>query len=170
MSSFNRRTLLLLPLALPITLAACGFTPAYGPKGPAQGLQGRIRPADPTDKNGFDLVTALQARFGRSKDPQFALAYTISTEPVGVGYATDTSISRYNLKGRVDWSLTENASGRRIAGGTEENFTSWSATSATVAGLSAEEDAAERLMVILADQIALQVIAASARFNPQSAP
>ena len=166
MSSFNRRTLLLLPLALPITLAACGFTPAYGPNGPAQGLQGRIRPASPTDKNSFDFVTAVQARFGRAKDARYGLAYTITTESVGVGYATDTSITRYNLKGRVDWSLSELASGSRVAGGTEENFTSWSATSATVAALSAEEDAAERLMVILADQIALQIIAASARINP----
>ena len=151
---------------LPLALAACGFTPAYGPSGPAQGLQGRIRAADPGDKNGFDFVTAIEARFGRSKDPRYALAYTITTEAVGVGYATDTSITRYNLKGRVDWSLTDTESDARIAGGTAQNFTSWSATSATVAGLSAEEDAAERLMVILADQIALQIIAASTRFTP----
>jgi LPS-assembly lipoprotein len=162
MSSFNRRTLLLLPLAL----AACGFAPAYGPNGPAQGLQGRIRAADPSTKNGFDFVTAIEARFGRPNDPRYGLAYTITTEEVGVGYATDTTITRYNLKGRVDWTLTELDSATRIAGGTEANFTSWSVTSATVAGLSAEEDAAERLMVILADQIAAQILAASARFAP----
>lgn len=162
MSSCNRRTL----LALPLALAACGFTPAYGPNGPAGGLQGHIRLAGPTDKNSFDFVTAVQARFGRTKDPRYALAYTITTEAVGVGYATDNSITRYNLKGSIDWSLTDLASEARVAGGTAENFTSWSATSATVAGLSAEEDAAERLMVILADQIALQILAASARFAP----
>ena len=33
-----------------------------------------------------------------------------------------------------------------------------------VAGIAAEEDAAERLMTVLADQIATQIIAASARF------
>ena len=84
MSSFNRRTLLTLPLALPAVLAACGFTPAYGPAGPAQGLQERIRAADPGDKNGFDFVTAIEARFGRSKDPRYGLAYTITTETVGL--------------------------------------------------------------------------------------
>jgi len=162
MSSFNRRTLLLLPLAL----VACGFTPAYGPSGPAQGLQGRIRAADPGDKNGFDFVTAIEARFGRSKDPRYGLAYTITTQSVGVGYATDTTITRYNLKGRVDWSLTDRETDARIAGGTAENFTSWSATSATVAALSAEADAARRLMVILADQIAAEILAASVRFTP----
>lgn len=162
MSSYNRRTLLILPLAL----AACGFTPAYGPNGPAQRLQGRIRAADPTDKNGFDFVTAIEARFGRTKEPRYALAYTITTQAVGVGYATDTTITRYNLKGRADWSLTDLASQTRVAGGTAENFTSGSATSATVAALSAEQDAAERLMVILADQIAAEILAASVRFTP----
>lgn len=166
MSSFNRRTLLTLPLALPAVLAACGFTPAYGPAGPAQGLQERIRAADPGDKNGFDFVTAIEARFGRSKDPRYGLAYTITTEAVGVGFATDTTITRYNLTGRVDWSLTDTESDTRIAGGTAENFTSWSATSATVAAVAAEQDAAKRLMVILADQIAAEVLAASVRFTP----
>jgi LPS-assembly lipoprotein len=166
MSSFNRRTLLTLPLALPAVLAACGFTPAYGPAGPAQGLQGRIRAADPGDKNGFDFVTAIEARFGRSKEPHYALAYTITTEAVGVGFATNTTITRYNLTGRVDWSLTDTESDTRIAGGTAENFTSWSATSATVAAVAAEQDAAKRLMVILADQIAAEILAASVRFTP----
>lgn len=166
MSSFNRRTLLTLPLALPAVLAACGFTPAYGPSGTAQGLQGHIRAADPGDKNGFDFVTAIEARFGRGKDPRYGLAYTITTESVGVGYATDTSITRYNLKGRVDWSLTDRETDTRLAGGTAQNFTSWSATSATVAALAAEQDAAKRLMVILADQIAAEIIASSVRFTP----
>ena len=164
MSSCNRRTFLV--LALPAGLAACGFTPAYGPGGPARGLQGRIRAADPADKNGFDFVTAIEARFGRSKDPRYGLAYTITTQSVGVGYATDTSITRYNLKGRVDWSLTDRDTDTRITGGMAENFTSWSATSATVAALVAEQDAVERLMVILADQIAAEILAASPRFAP----
>jgi LPS-assembly lipoprotein len=82
------------------------------------------------------------------------------------GFATDTTITRYNLKGRVDWSLTDTESDTRIAGGTAENFTSWSATSATVAAVAAEQDAAKRLMVILADQIAAEILAASVRFTP----
>ncbi len=160
MSSCNRRTLLLLPLAL----AACGFSPAYGPKGAAQGLQGAIRAADPADKNSYDFVAAFEARFGRTKAARYALAYTITTETVGAGYTTSNVITRYNLRGRIDWSLTELATDTRLAGGTAENFTSWSATGSTVAGIAAEEDAAERLMTVLADQIATQIIAASARF------
>lgn len=160
MSSFNRRSFLLMPLAL----AACGFTPAYGPGGPAKGLQGRIRAADPTDKDGFDLVERLEERFGRPQAPLYDLAYTIRTEPVGVGITTDNAITRYNLTGEIDWTLTARDSGARVAGGTVSSFTSWSATGSTVAGLSAKEDAAFRLMRLLADQIVARIIGASARF------
>jgi LPS-assembly lipoprotein len=39
------------------------------------------------------------------------------------------------------------------------NFTSWSATGSTVAGIAAEEAAAARLMQILADDIITRLIA-----------
>ena len=160
MSSCNRRSFLILPLAL----AACGFTPAYGPKGPAQRLQGAVYANDPSDKNSFDFVAAIEARFGRAQDAAYGLAYTIRTEAVGAGYTTSNTITRYNLKGSIDWTLIDLATETRLAGGTAENFTSWSATGSTVAGLSAKEAAAERLMTVLADQIAAQILAASARF------
>ena len=162
MSSFNRRTLILMPLAL----AACGFTPAYGPSGPAQSLRGKLRATDPEDKLSFDFVTAVEARFGRATAPRYGLTYTITTTPVGVGYSTDNKITRYNLKGRIEWSLTDLDIDTQLTGGTAQNFTSYSATGATVAGLAAEEDAALRLMTVLADQIAAQIIAASAGFAP----
>lgn len=157
MSSFNRRSLLILPLAL----AACGFAPAYGPSGPARGLQGLIRVADPTDKNGFDLVERLEEQLGRPAADRFDLTYTIRTTSQGVGITPDNAITRYNITGVIDWVLTDRAAGARVAGGTVQSFTSWSATGSTVAGLAAEEDAYLRLMRILADQIVLRIIATS---------
>ncbi len=158
MSSFNRRSLLLMPLAL----AACGFAPAFGPGGPAEGLAGTIRVADPTDKNGFDLVERLEERLGRPQADRYDLTYTIRTEAVGIGITPDNAITRYNLTGSIDWTLTDRTSGARVTGGTVANFTSWSATGSTVAGLAAEEDAALRLMRLLADQIVTRIIASSA--------
>lgn len=158
MSSFNRRNLLLMPLAL----AACGFTPAFGPGGPAKGLTGTIRVADPADKNGFDLVARLEERLGRPQAVRYDLAYTIKTDAVGVGITPDNAITRYNLTGTIDWSLTDRTSGARVTGGTVASFTSWSATGSTVAGLAAEEDAALRLMRLLADQIVTRLISSSA--------
>ena len=155
MSSYNRRSVLLAPLAL----AACGFTPAYAPGGAATLLLGSVRVQDPTDKNAFDLVERLEERLGRPQDIRYDLTYTITTEAVGVGITTENEITRFNLKGVVDYTLTERASGSRVAGGRVQNFTAYSATGSTVAGLAAEEDAGLRLMRILADQIVARLIA-----------
>jgi len=160
MSSFNRRFLLLMPLAL----AACGFAPAYGPNGSANGLPGSIRAADPADKNGFDLVERLEERLGRPASHRYGLGYTITTRAIGVGITTDGSTTRYNLTGAVDWTLTDSSTGTQVSGGTVNSFTSYSATGSTVAGLAAEEDAALRLMHILADQIVTRLIATSANW------
>ncbi len=158
MSSYNRRTLLLAPLAL----AACGFTPAYAPGGAANKLTGAVRLADPTTKNGFDFVERVEERLGRTQVHRYDLAYTIVTETVGVGVTPDNRITRYNLKGAIDYTLSDTATGARINGGRVQSFTSYAATGSTVAGLAAEEDAGLRLMRILADQIVARLIAEAA--------
>ena len=157
-ATVSRRTLLLAPLAL----AACGFTPAYGPGGSAGKLTETVWVQDPTDKNAFDLVERLEERLGRPEAIRYDLAYTITTESVGVGITPDNKITRYNLKGVVDYALTDRASGVQVTGGRVQSFTAYSATGSTVAQLAAEEDAGLRLMRILADQIVARLIAASA--------
>ncbi len=153
----TRRGLLIAPLLL----AACGFAPAYGPGGGATRLTGAVRVQDPVDKNGFDLVERLEERLGRPEATRYDLAYTITTESVGVGITSDNKTTRYNLKGVIDYSLTEQATGARVTGGRVQSFTAYSATGSTVAGLAAEEDAAYRLMRILADQIVARLIGAA---------
>ncbi len=158
MSSFNRRAFLFLPLAL----AACGFAPVNAPGGAASRLHERIRVDDPSDKNGFDFVERMEERLGRPEAPAYNLSYTITTEAIGVGYTIDSEITRYNLEGVIDYSLTDRATGVRVAGGQVKSFAAYSATGSTVAGLAAEEDAAFRLMRILADQVVARLIAVAA--------
>ena len=162
MSSSDRRNFLFLMAAL--SVAACGFTPAYGPGGAAAGLQGRIRVDDPSNKNGFDLVERLEERLGRPEAAVYALSFKIVTKPIGVGITPENAITRYNLTGSVDWGLTETATGQRLTGGRVNSFTSYSATGSTVAGLAAEQDAAMRLMRLLADQIVTRLIATSGQW------
>ena len=157
MSSFNRRFLLGL---LALAPAACTFTPAYAPGGPAEGLQNAVRVDNPDSKNSFDLVERLEERLGRPQTPRFALRYTITTKSIGVGITPENATTRYNLNGTVDWVLTDLA-GTTVTQGRAQSFTSWSATGSTVAGLSAEEDAAYRLMRILADQIVTRLVASA---------
>lgn len=155
----DRRAFLILLAGLP----ACTFTPAYAPGGPAAGLQGAIRVDAPDTKNGFDLVERLEERLGRPEGARYRLAHSITTEAIGVGITPENAITRYNLVGRVDWTLFD-AEGQRLTGGQVESFTSYSATGSTVAGLAAEEDAAFRLMRILADQIVTRLLATSGQW------
>ena len=144
-----------------MALAACGFAPAYGPGSPAEGLQGRIHVASPTDKNGFDLVERLEERLGRPQAPAYDLSFAIRTGRVGVGITPSEAITRYHLTGSIDFTLTSQVTGARVAGGTVDGFTAYSATGSTVASQTAEEDAAFRLMRMLADQIVTRLIATS---------
>ena len=153
--SLSDRRLFLIGLA---ALAGCGFTPAYGPGGAGAALQGKVRIAEPSDRNGFDLVQRLEDRLGRASAPRYLLDFTITTDRIGVGITPDNAITRYDLTGKVDWVLTDMA-GTRITGGTAQGFAGYSATGSTVAGLAAEDDAGVRLKRNLADQIVTQLIA-----------
>ena len=146
MWSPDRRALLLF-----LPLAACGFHPAFAPGESA--LLGGIDFADPNSRTGFDLVKQLELRLGRGRNAPYVMDYTITTDKVGLGVTPQGDITRYNLVGAVDWTLTDKASGTVLAKGRAENFTAWSATGSTAAGLTAETDAGSRLMRILADQI-----------------
>lgn len=158
MSSFDRRTFLIGALAL---TAGCGFTPAYGPGGDAETLRGSIAVDDPDDPEGFALVRQLEERLGLPEAPRYALSARISIGRDSIGILPDQTITRFNLLGRVDYALTELGTGTPVTGGQVANFTSFSATSTTVATAAAEQDARDRLMVALADQIVSELLASS---------
>ena len=149
---------------MPLALGACGFRPAFGTKGPAEGLLGTVRTTDPTDKNSFDFVQRMEERLGRPTLALYDLSYTITTKAVGVGITLDGAITRYNLTGALDWTLTRQTDKQRMTGGHINQFTSYSATGSTIAGLTAETDASLRLMRMLADDVVLRLTAASASF------
>lgn len=146
--------------ALTSGLSGCTFTPAYAPGGPAAALQGAVRVESPTTKEGFDLVERLEERLGRPEAPRYTLVYQITTERVGVGITPENATTRYHLRGKVTWQLTDMA-GAKLAEGLAQSFTTWSATGSTVSGLAAEEDAGFRLMRILADQIVTRLLASA---------
>ena len=161
--SWSRRSLI---LTLPAALAACGFAPAYGPTGAAEALAGTVRASDPTDKNSFDFVQHLEERLGRPTKPAYGLAYTITTAAIGAGITPDGAITRYNVTGGLDWTLTRLSDQTRMAGGHIDAFTSYSATGSTVAGQTAQSDAYLRLMRLLGDDLVMRLIAASTSLAP----
>ncbi len=152
--SITRRATLLSCLAL----AGCGFTPVYGPEGQGSDLRGRIDVADPSDEEGFDLVKRLEDRLGRPQGADMSLLADIRIKEEAVGFLPDGELSRFNVTGQVDWRLTDISDGTQIASGSERSFTSYSATSTTVATTFAQRDARRRLMVILADRIVTDLL------------
>ncbi|MCL6284645.1 hypothetical protein M3P21_14000 [Ruegeria sp. 2012CJ41-6] len=153
MSSFNRRTLLMLPLAL----AACGFSPVYAPGGNADLLNGKIEVSAPTSTDTYLLVRNLEGNLGRAANPDYRLNVSLSTRTQGQAITADNAILRYALAGRVEYSLIRVANGEIVSSGDVSNFVGYSATGSTVETLASEKDANKRLMVILADQLTTEL-------------
>lgn len=158
---FDRRILPVLALVPMLAATGCGFTPAFGPDGPAAKLQDAIQVQSPVEKNSFDLVERLEQRLGRSRTPTLTLGYQIKTATNGVGVTPDNAITRFNVTGAVNFILSDAATGAELTKGTVESFTSYSASGTTVSTLAAERDAESRLMRLLADQIVARLVATS---------
>ncbi|MYA89938.1 MAG: hypothetical protein F4X97_16045 [Boseongicola sp. SB0662_bin_57] len=150
----HARRAVLLSLA---ALAGCGFAPIHGPGGSARNLRGRIAVLAPADEEGSALVRRLEDRLGTPQAADLVLSAEIQIGETAVGFLSGGEISRFNVEGQVDWQLTD-STGTAVMTGRERGFTSYAATSTTVATTSARRDAHRRLMVILADHIATNIL------------
>lgn len=155
--SWSRRSLLMLPL-----LAACGFQPVYGPGAGGGALRDRVLVAAPETALGFALVARLEERLGRPGAAVYRLDYAIATEERGLAVTGTNAITRINVTGAVRYSLIEIATEREVVADRVSTFAAYSTTASTVATATAEEDAYDRLMTALADQIVSRLLANSA--------
>ncbi|MEE9387121.1 MAG: hypothetical protein V3U96_00800 [Paracoccaceae bacterium] len=170
--SYSRRVIGLL-LGSFIGLTACGFTPVYGPQGPGAQLRVQVSMDAPANRNEFDLVAQLELRLGHSDTPVYRLSYQIDTEQKGVGVTPEQEIVRFNVFGKVRYTLHDAVTGAALVTGSADTFTGYSAgavdvtaspptgTNATIATVAAQRNANARLMVALADQVVTQLIATS---------
>ena len=134
-------------------LAACGFTPVYGPGGPGTRLFGQVRAADPKTVDDFAFVRRITERLGPPQTADYDLAYHLRIAIVPQAITPNEITTRYALNGSADFTLTEAASGKVITRGQVNNFTSYSTIGTTIATMSAEQDAHDRLAFMLADQV-----------------
>jgi LPS-assembly lipoprotein len=161
MSLLNRRTLLMLPLAL----AACGFTPVYGPGGSGTALYGNVLVQAPeetdtdSETNSYVLVRELEQRLGRGNGGDYTLELKLRTRDEGQAITRSDEITRYSVIGEAGYRLLR-ADGSLAASGEVNNFTGYSAVGSNVETLAGERDAKQRLMVILADQITTELLLA----------
>lgn len=164
MSSSDRRAFLALIAGLP-ALAACGFEPVYGTSGAADALRGRVQTDAPSDHYEYELVGRIEERLGRPANPIFDLDYDITTRSVAQGITITDEATRYHLIGDALFILTDRRTGKKALTGKVTAFTGYSATGTTVSTLTARQDAHDRLMVMLADQIVTRIIGSAGTLN-----
>ncbi|MEO0669447.1 MAG: LPS assembly lipoprotein LptE [Pseudomonadota bacterium] len=145
------------PLFVCLALAACGFTPVYGPGGAGSALQNRVLVDPPVDREGFLLVRQIEDRLGRTDDAAYRLSVKLTLVQENRAIDPDGDIRRFHLIGTATYELREAVTGDIVRADAVDDFVGYSATGTTVATLAARRDAQERLMTILADQIVLQL-------------
>ena len=144
-------------------LAGCGFVPVYEE---SAAIRGQF--AFETDETvmGFHLGSRLAERLGAPASPRYTLKATLNTRERAAAITAEGDTSRLNVIGEASWSLVETASGAQVATGRAEAFTSYAATSSTVATQATRDDARKRLAMILGDMIVTQILGRAAELAP----
>ncbi len=156
MSFYSRRNFLSF-LSLPV-LGACGFTPVLAPGGSAAGMRGSFLIGAPGDRFEYVLVGRLLERLGQPNGPRYGLTLALQTDRQGLAIDEANNITRYNLTGRLGYTVTLLGSEETAATGEVTNFTSYSTTGSPVSTRTAERDAYDRLMVSLADLLVSRLL------------
>lgn len=146
-------------LAALAAVPSCGFQPVYGPGGAGTRLHGRVRIAEPRTRDDYAFLRRLTERLGPDQSPSYDLAYMLRIASVGQGITADEVTTRYSLNGTAAFTLTDSATGAVVAQGEVSNFSSHSAAGSIIATTAAEQDARDRLAVMLADQVVTRLLA-----------
>mgnify|MGYP000844786428 FL=1 len=112
----------------------------------------------------YVLVRELENRLGQPGGaPEYGLSLALHLDERGVGRTSAQVTNRFDVIGSVTYALRGMDNKEVLTTGKVSSFTSYSASGSTVSELAAKDDAYERLMVILADRIVvdLQAYAAS---------
>lgn len=145
-----------------LPLAACGFTPVYGPQGAGIALRDRLRIEPPDTREGFVLVARLEDRLGRATAPTHVLTWDITRSQRDLAITGTNAITRINLAGTLSFRVTEAATDTQVQAGSVSTFTAYSTTGSPVSTAAARRDAEDRLMVALADQLVSRLLAGAA--------
>ena len=152
MSLYNRRKFIFLSLAT----TGCSFSPVYKSDiGPAF-LRGKIVLPKPGSRDDYMLYSKLEENFGQLENPVFSLSVSYKITSKGLGSLG--SITRYNLIGSANFRLVEISTNTLIISDKSKTFTSYSASSQTLATETAARAARDRLMASIADQISTSIM------------
>lgn len=158
-----RRALLLGAGALLLGLPACGFRPVYGRRGVAASVAdqlNRTEIAPLADRTGQILRNELIDRFylaGRPADPAYRLDLSLFAVERELGIQEDDVATRVQLALTAQYRLSDRATGEVLFSGESSTLVFYNILDAQFATLVAEEDAFERGLTTLADDITTRI-------------
>ncbi len=113
---------------------------------------------EPKANESYLLVRELENRLGQPGGaPKFGLSLAMQLDERGVGRTSAQVTNRFDVTGSVTYALRDMDNKEVLTTGKVSSFTSYSASGSTVSELAARDDAYERLMVILADRIVVDL-------------
>jgi LPS-assembly lipoprotein len=159
-----------LPLALLLSLSACGLRPLYsnGSQGAAAQMLAAVDVTAIEGKAGWLVRDALGKRLGAVKqgETRYRLDVELDDQITGFGVRRDDSVTRERRALRARYKLYDVASNSIVIDATAGSDAGIDVVSSEYATVAAENSALERLSEIVADQI----IARLAQYAEGQAP
>jgi LPS-assembly lipoprotein len=147
--------------AAALALGGCGFTPLYAIPGVGKGLSHIEVIAPPQDRVGFLLHEDLDDDFGHEQGapPVYRLTMQLKQLRTAHGVTANATAQRYELDMRVDYTLTEIATGKPLHTGTAISNVSYDSAEQPYAGIAARQDTQDRLASDAAQKIEIEIAA-----------
>lgn len=153
----DRRVLLGLFAATPL-LAACGFEPLHAQRGPIAAIP-PIRVEPIPDRAGQILRNYLLDRVaprGEGGAQSYTLAIRLFEPRQVLALRRDDVISRMGYSAVASYELLD-AAGKRVIAGSSSYSTDYEITNSEFATLAAQQNARERVLELVADDIRNQI-------------
>lgn len=157
-------------VSLALLAGGCGFHPLYGEPAPAPGQTqgksdvgtrlGQVEIAVISDRIGQELRNRLVDRFyvgDRPVSPVWRLNVTLWASKGGVGIQKDATATRYKLVVTATYSLLDFKANKRVFETRSQSVVYYNVLTAQFASFASEQDAYERAVEDLSEQITSRV-------------
>ena len=141
-----------------LALAGCGFQPVYGTNGAATVLIGQTSIETTEPLLGYALAGRVVERLGPPQANGFSLSVTPASTALETTVEGGDSATRTFLRGTASFVLTD-STGAIVSSGEVQTTTGYSTTGNSVSTRAAEQDATERLAIMLADLVIARLMA-----------
>lgn len=153
---------LLILLAMPMMLSACGLQPLYsnGERGPVVDALSSVSVAPIAGEAGWLVRGALRDRLALGQADSVAryrLDVRLDDDIAGFGVRSDDSVTRERRTLRARWQLVETGSGETVIDDTAGSDAGIDVVGSEYATIAAERTALERLSQDVAEQIVVRI-------------